>query len=182
MRRKPLAALQLVLYLVTLVACSPASEVAPGTDGQVSAGAAAGSGATGGTGGVSDDGGAGAGTGADGSAVHSGRVTPDWRRLDLNRDGRFDRADYDLLIAEGMAHPAVDVNGDGSLDLADAFAAMVEITRWDRNADGQVDDDDFLPPATSACPRPTRRPPRRWLRGCSKSRPGRFRRTRRNCC
>ena len=86
------------------------------------------------------------------------RAAPDsaaqWRTLDVNHDGKFDRSDISLIVQDGLWHPSVDVNGDGKKDMADFFALELLLTTGDRNGDGAVTADDFtlLPPL--ALPQP----------------------------
>lgn len=65
-----------------------------------------------------------------------------WQRYDVNQDRRFDGADVRQITREGLHQPAVDGNGDGKKNVLDSYQIMVDLTRWDRNADGAVDASD----------------------------------------
>jgi hypothetical protein len=87
-----------------------------------------------------------------GAAAQTGAAN--WRPLDANADGCLDEADARAIFPNGLWHPTVDINGDGQKDSQDAFALMLLRSRWDRNADMQVDDDDFAPVAPVSLPEP----------------------------
>ena len=78
----------------------------------------------------------------------------EWRRYDVNGDGVIDSSDLRDLIAEGAFNPTKDVNGDGRKDMNDAWALLVSLTEWDRNADGKVNQADFGPVEPIALPAP----------------------------
>ncbi len=79
---------------------------------------------------------------------------PDWKRLDVNGDGRFDARDAARILEKGFFAPSIDVNGDGAKDVRDAWALPLFITRYDRTGDRAVSAEDFAPPLDLALPRP----------------------------
>lgn len=87
-------------------------------------------------------------------AAGSAASEPDWRRYDVNKDGRFDEADKKVIFKSGLSAPTLDVNGDGRKDVNDAFALLLLQTTWDRNADLVVTADDFTPQPPLAFPEP----------------------------
>ncbi len=86
--------------------------------------------------------------------AHSLAADTDWRRYDLNKDGKFDEADKKIIFKSGLWAPTIDVNGDKRKDIADAFALLLLQTAWDRNADMAVSADDFTPQPPLDLPKP----------------------------
>jgi hypothetical protein len=54
-------------------------------------------------------------------AVGGQEALSNWRRLDVNHDGRVDEADRRLIFTNGLSSATIDVNGDGQLDILDYF-------------------------------------------------------------
>lgn len=69
-----------------------------------------------------------------------------WTKLDVDKNGRFDRADIEKVLGGGPDRPTLDVNGDGKKDRADATALYLALWRDDRTADLKVTADDFATP------------------------------------
>lgn len=82
------------------------------------------------------------------------RAPVEWRTLDVDRDGDFDRDDLGLIFADGPLSPSVDVTGDGRKDMADTWALPLLLTEWDVHADGRVDALDAAPAVPLVLPTP----------------------------
>ncbi len=62
-----------------------------------------------------------------------------WRSFDVNHDQRFGRDDIHAITIAGLDRPSIDANLDGKQDIGDSWFIAVQLTRWDRNANGFVD-------------------------------------------
>ncbi len=69
----------------------------------------------------------------------------EWRRYDINLDGKFDVSDIDILIDQGWQDFDYDLNEDGVKDFDDALALFLKLSVMDRNCDKKVTDEDFEP-------------------------------------
>jgi tetratricopeptide (TPR) repeat protein len=69
----------------------------------------------------------------------------EWRAYDVNADGKFDKQDIELLLADGWQTFSADLNADGAKDVNDVFALYVKLSVLDRNCNEAVSDDDFVP-------------------------------------
>jgi len=67
-----------------------------------------------------------------------------WREADVNGDDRFDQADLNEILAQGIAAPTLDANGDGKRGLQDAFALLVLLSTWDRSGNVAVTEEDVF--------------------------------------
>ena len=72
-------------------------------------------------------------------------VVREWRRYDINHDGKFDVSDIDLLIDQGWLDFDYDLNEDGVKDFDDALALFLKLSVMDRSCDKKVNDEDFEP-------------------------------------
>ena len=72
-------------------------------------------------------------------------ITESWRKYDFNGDGKFDQADINELVDQGVQAIEFDLNHDGNKDLDDALALFLILSVMDRSCNGEVDDSDFEP-------------------------------------
>ncbi len=69
----------------------------------------------------------------------------EWRRYDINLDGKFDVNDIDLLMDQGWQDFDYDLNEDGVKDFDDALALFLKLSVMDRSCDKKVTDEDYEP-------------------------------------
>lgn len=91
------------------------------------------------------------------TALPTSAATLRWKSLDVDGNGRFDRADIASITKGGVGSPSLDVDGNGQKDVRDSLALPVFITRYDRTGDLAVSDDDFGPARPIEIPAPDAR-------------------------
>ena len=69
----------------------------------------------------------------------------DWKLYDINKDGRFDKADIDASREKATQGFDNDINRDGKKDFIDVLYLYVKLSVLDRSCNGVVDDEDFRP-------------------------------------
>lgn len=81
------------------------------------------------------------------SPINSGIVpgSSEWRKYDINADGKFDKNDINELIDKGWQTFDNDLNDDGKKDVDDVLALFLKLSVMDRNCDREVNDKDYQP-------------------------------------
>jgi tetratricopeptide (TPR) repeat protein len=69
----------------------------------------------------------------------------EWRKYDINGDGKFDKTDINELIDRGGLDFEFDLNEDGKKDVDDVLALFLKLSVMDRSCNRVVDDEDYEP-------------------------------------
>lgn len=69
----------------------------------------------------------------------------EWRKYDINADGKFDKNDINDLIERGFQNFDLDLNEDGKKDVDDGLALFLKLSVMDRSCNRIVNDEDYAP-------------------------------------